>query len=390
MVRLLIRNITDRRSSVNLDVDPSTTISELKVLIAKAYQASSERMELIFRSTKLIDSETISSSNISDDSTLLAYLHSPRSSSSPDPSVSVDGRSSFPAGPSRFPSTHEPSLSAHEFSSFRPEPPISPPPPPPSSTSAVLGLDDPSIPDWVRNPVEKVSIFIKPHDVQQLVEMGFSVRQARNALRIAHGDLQQAASMTEYVETEADNQLIERVMLEGSGLSAGQRTRDLMQLMSRKHQRPERPSYEMEGSSFLEQLFGLPERRTQRAEPVLSITPGDIAPFLSGSNADLQARVRERFPGNNGKVVIEVLEFLRNAISETPSEFINPFALLGVSGTIGNQIFGENFAFTARLNTEECQWLLTRWRDGKDFVDLCEVLDAAESNLETADQLLTD
>jgi hypothetical protein len=228
----------------------------------------------------------------------------------------------------------------------------------------VRDIDDPTLPDWVRNPVEFFSgIVLRPSDVAALAEMGFTVRQARNLLRLANGDLSRAVGLTAYLETEADNALIERLFLAGSGASPLER--------------------ENIGSRFIL------DKMQNRGR--VCVTPAEIAQFLTGADAGLGQRVRAKFPklrGPEAEELIAAVEFLRDAIADPPPDFINPFALMGLSGDVGQQIFGEGLSFAAGLDTQACKWLLQTWRDGVDFEAVCESLDAAASNIETARQLL--
>jgi hypothetical protein len=319
MVRIRVRTQKETEPSRTFQVEPSLTIAELKSLIARAYRGSEDGLRLIFGTGALPDSNTVESSNITDDSIVMAYIRT-----------------------------------------FLPEPEPEPTEPAPEvAKTAVREIDDPSLPDWVRHPQEVTALGPCTAELERLVELGVNRRQARNLLRLAAGQLETAGTFLPYVQTEEQNSLIEQAMLRGSGASNMERTALLAEIA-----------------------------RSANALHVEGITPADIGPFLASPTRDLGAGIRAKFAGKADGILRVVKVFREAREEEQFDQFVNPFAALGVREEEIETVFGERLAFAACLTNEACKWLLTKWGEGIDFENLCQILDAAEGNIETAETLL--
>jgi hypothetical protein len=314
MVRIGIRHETEKQPSLTLDVDSAITIDELKVLVAQAIGASPDGLRLLFCTEWLDDIETVASSNITDGSVIIAYF----------PSVG-----NVPSQPS------------------------------------IRDLDDPTLPRWIRFPSELWPETTLRAQAAQLQEMGLSLRQSLNGVRLGAGSLEHAANYIEYLQTEEDNLMVEHCLLHGSPLS---RSEQISRLNS----------------------WATAQDRKKRSRAVARETiptPDDLQPLLAAPEREIAAMARGRF-GGAAETVALIVGAIREAEVEKPATFWNPFAVLAFAEPMTDMIFGDRLSFIACLAPDACLFLIERWKGGTNFVDLCDALDGAEGCVETAVQLL--
>jgi hypothetical protein len=184
-----------------------------------------------------------------------------------------------------------------------------------------------------------------------------------NAIRLTNGVIENAIEFIDDVQTEDDNLTVERCYLRRSGLSVAERL-----------------------SEYTEWRRGL-RHRTLKLGPIPS--PDDLQPLLTASKSEIAAVTHAKYAGQADRVV-SIVEAIVEAVEESPDCFWNPFAVLGVCEELTESVFGERLPFVATLTPEACRFLIEHWKKGTSFAELCNALETAEGNVETALQLLID
>jgi hypothetical protein len=131
-----------------------------------------------------------------------------------------------------------------------------------------------------------------------------------------------------------------------------------------------------------------------RVVEVVDVTPEDLSQWLAGpdltdTHAQQIAAVGTKFGPAGPAELDEIIRLVRSVrATRADADFRNPFAIIGLGNSAARMIFGDKLEFGALLNTQECRFLLDNWKDGYRFDEVCDVLDAACGNIETAGELL--
>jgi hypothetical protein len=363
-----------------IDVPDSATFSDVKQLLAARHNCAASLIRIIHQHTFPGDDTTLSSLGIVDSSTITVYLPK-KSAASVSPTQ--------PASPSPPDPT--------------PPRPVSAPPPPRSdfqpspvaestASSTILPIDDPSLPDYVRHPVEVVTI--NTAAIPQLEEMGYPRRAVINALRYGHASLDTAgdALAMGMFDTERVNRLVEDLFIGNSGISNARYVEAIMEMMSFLESKSLNDATES-----LRQLFGTDRQlpSPQKVSTQQPFTIAEVGPFLEACGeltADDEKRLEAlaaRNPSKRGELRDLVVR-VRTANSASDEDFRNPFAVgLGISGSVAEGIFGhESQSFAASLTTRQCRYLLRKMGEGMQFPGICETMQVCDLNLETVDEIL--
>jgi hypothetical protein len=248
-------------------------------------------------------------------------------------------------------------------------------------------LDDPAVPDYVRNPVERTPL---PEPmVEKLTEFGLSLRILRNAIRLTlplnnpsaiPAAIDQALDNQKILITEADNAMVERALLENSGADRIEAEDALKNWQYRK-----REMNRIVAGPLFQKVTPNPW-----TEPEPELGPVDFTDLLQAGpmeRRELLQRVRERIPGigiQDGADLVIGLEKMRAVLMGGAAR--NPFHEL--QGVARRAFVQDEFEFCAGLGPKECRFVLEKMRDGKDAARVCDALRTAGMNFEDAEGIL--
>jgi hypothetical protein len=121
-----------------------------------------------------------------------------------------------------------------------------------------------------------------------------------------------------------------------------------------------------------------------RVEEVVSVSPAALVPLFGGSDAEIE-RIGAALGTTGTAGLRQIVEGLRAALVLPDAQFKNPFVGFVVhENSVAKQFFEGRLNFAALLNTEECKFLVEKFRDGADFETVCSALEASNHNVGSA------
>jgi hypothetical protein len=379
MLRLQLKGVSPADVFDPIEVPDSATISDVKNLLATRHHCAASLIRIIHQRNMPSDDTTLVSAGIVDNSTLTVYL----------PKKAAGAASASPASSLPHPNPDP-------KPAFTPPEPllVSPPHPivPSTASSTIRSIDDPSLPDYVRHPIERLPLS-NPHAIAQLEEMGYPHRAVLNALRYVQGNIDQAGNFLAagIFSNERVNELVEQLTISNSGVTQSQMVPLTVELVNLASQVERRDRARLGDARQLFEGLSLP----QKILPPKPFTIAEVGPFLEGSGeltVEQEGKLEALCTRNPSKrqELRDLVVRVRNANSVSDEDFRNPFAVgLGTPGSVSEAVFGRDWqGFAVGLTTRQCRYLLGKMGEGLQFPGICETMQLCDLNLETVDEIL--
>lgn len=297
--------------------------------------------------------------------------------------------------------------------------PLPVPPPPPVGPDGVKDILDPSLPDYVRNPLPGCPA-VDPQAEATLLQMGYPLRKVKNALRaFKTAELASAMLSAKFFDDEDTNCSFEEYLCQGcpSHLSQKWTRQSLQRVLKLRGQGSATAepagtdtSYGdymslmrqmmggLGGASGYDRMFGqMGTETTPKVQEVgddVKLSVSDIQLLFMG-NGELTLEEEERVATiahardlSDRTLLEDLVVTIRNALEQADATFRNPFAFLYFNNSLAKDMFGKDLEYAATLNTAEVRFVVGQMKKMIDLSKICAKMRQFDNNLRKVEEAL--